>query len=157
MRKSREVSKMQNILQKYKPKTFAETLYQDSRLDPIKSAIANNLSPTVITLISRFGMGKSVIDDLIGRATLCENRQQGSFEPCGVCDVCTGVKWMHSLLSLDCTRMTIEQHRAAYDRLHVVPLNRRWVMSFDEFQRATPQASDLALLEVEKSREATFV
>jgi DNA polymerase III gamma/tau subunit len=48
------------------------------------------MTPGAMWLTGPPGSGKSTLARLIAAATLCPNRKQGEYEPCGECDVCKG-------------------------------------------------------------------
>lgn len=149
---------MINFLIKYTPRTFAELLYNDEKIDVIKSAIANEMYPLVILITAEFGLGKTVLAHLMAKSLLCENRKEGAWEPCCKCNSCSDPNYnFHSYVEIDCTRSPIEYHKRVYEYLNIYPLGKLWVLYFDEWQRAIPQAMDLALKEIEKNRRIAFI
>ena len=75
-------------LDSIRPKFFADFVGSQNVVSRVTKLIAKNLFPTVFLVLGPTGVGKTTLCRMIARALLCENRQQGDFEPCGVCRVC---------------------------------------------------------------------
>ena len=78
-----------NVLgNKHRPLNFDSYVGQLGITNYIKSIIQHNRHPSGIVISGNSGVGKTSLAKLYMRATLCENREENSFEPCGICDIC---------------------------------------------------------------------
>lgn len=75
------------IANRYRPKTFAEVVGQESEVEVLKRIVTGNWRPNALMITGPFGTGKTTSARLIARALLCESRIDG-VEPCGVCESC---------------------------------------------------------------------
>lgn len=82
-----------NLPNQYRPKKFSDYVGQKQYVQSIKDLIANNRHHLAkcIWLTGPSGTGKSSLALLYARATLCVNRGEGEYEPCGRCNICLGV------------------------------------------------------------------
>lgn len=71
-----------------RPNNFNNYLSQNGSVNYIKSVIENNNHPNGIIINGLPGVGKTTLAQLYTRATLCENRKEGSSKLCGKCNVC---------------------------------------------------------------------
>lgn len=84
---------LDNLPNQFRPKKFSDYVGQDQYTGSIKDLISKNMHHLAkcIWLTGPSGTGKSSLALLYARATLCLNRQEGEYEPCGECSICSGV------------------------------------------------------------------
>lgn len=79
------------LYNQFRPRKFEDYISKDTgAAEYIKAVIKSNLHPSAALLSGMPGSGKSVLAQLYARATLCPNRAEGTYEPCGECEVCLG-------------------------------------------------------------------
>ena len=146
------------LANEYRPNFFHEFVSQGigSPVDVIKSIISKNLHSQIgnSIMLGPSGSGKSSLARLYAMATLCHNRQEGEYEPCGYCPVCLGEDtsnishftihnstsaWepIRNLVDLSKQNPTISKEGLRSDQF------RRFII-LDEIQNASPEL--LALL-----------
>lgn len=81
-----------NLANQYRPRNFKDYIGQEHYVNSIQDLIRHNRHHLAkcIWLTGPSGTGKSTLALLYARATLCLNRKEGEFEPCGTCDICLG-------------------------------------------------------------------
>jgi DNA polymerase III gamma/tau subunit len=72
-----------------RPKLFKDYIGQLGAVSYLTSAIKHNKHSNGVLLTGNPGTGKSSLAYLYTRATLCENRKEGEFEPCNNCASCS--------------------------------------------------------------------
>ena len=78
-----------SIANKERPNQFKDYVAQFGAVNYIKSVIKDNSHPDGIILSGQPGSGKTTLASLYVKGTLCLNRQEGEYEPCGECSNCT--------------------------------------------------------------------
>lgn len=71
-----------------RPGTFSEYVGQKGAVGYSTSVIKSGAHPSGLMISGMPGTGKTTLAHLYVKATLCENREPGSYEPCGECDSC---------------------------------------------------------------------
>ena len=71
-----------------RPLKFGDFVGQEGPTNYLKAVIKSNNHPNGIVLSGNPGTGKTSLAELYVRGTLCENRKEDEFEPCGHCDSC---------------------------------------------------------------------
>lgn len=79
---------MGTLANEYRPSTFSEYIGQESCINYLTSAIKYNKHSNGLLITGTPGSGKSTAAFLYAKATLCENRLEGEYEPCNKCDSC---------------------------------------------------------------------
>lgn len=77
-----------NIANQHSPKLFSEYIGQTGVVKYITAIIKSNKHPSGILISGNPGVGKSRLAHLYVKATLCENRLEGEYEPCNNCSSC---------------------------------------------------------------------
>ena len=79
---------MTELANQLRPKTFSSYVGQEGDANYLKSVIKSNSHPTGIVFTGSPGTGKTTLAKIYVKATLCENRLEGEFEPCNKCESC---------------------------------------------------------------------
>ena len=87
----------EKLANEHRPKFFRDFITNDeydlgSPANILRETIKKNYHSVLgnIALLGPSGCGKSSLSKLHSRATLCYNRLEGDYEPCGECPVCLG-------------------------------------------------------------------
>jgi DNA polymerase III subunit gamma/tau len=78
----------ETLYRKYRPQTFADVAEQEHVLRTITKQLATNTVAHAYLFSGPRGVGKTTIARLLAKALNCENRADGSFEPCNTCSAC---------------------------------------------------------------------
>ena len=71
-----------------RPKLFSDYAGQKGAIGYTTSVIKSGLHPSGLLISGMPGTGKTTLAHLYVKATLCEERPEGEYEPCGKCDSC---------------------------------------------------------------------
>ena len=77
-----------NLANTHRPVYFSEYKSQNSAVRYLSSIIRDNKHPNGILISGLPGTGKTSLAHLYVKATLCENREENTYEPCGECASC---------------------------------------------------------------------
>jgi len=80
---------MPTIYRKYRPQTFADIAGQEHITKTIASEIASGKIAHAYLFSGPRGVGKTTLARLIAKSLNCQNRAEGTFEPCNTCSSCT--------------------------------------------------------------------
>jgi DNA polymerase III gamma/tau subunit len=148
-----EYNLAEKLANEHRPKFFKDYVGQGNGIggpvDVIKNIISKNLHSQVgnLGIFGSSGTGKSSLSMLYSKATLCYNRLEGEFEPCGYCPVCLGEDVSNN------THYTITNSSDAWQPLrNLIELSRqspinitnksdrlRRIITIDEIENASPE------------------
>jgi DNA polymerase III gamma/tau subunit len=77
-----------SIANEKRPSTFKEYIGQKGAVGYCTSVIKSGAHPNGLLISGVPGLGKTSLAHLYVKATLCETRKEGEYEPCGECDCC---------------------------------------------------------------------
>lgn len=80
----------QALYRKYRPKNFDEVVGQEQVTLTLKNEIAMGRIGHAYLFTGSRGTGKTSCSKIIAKAVNCPNQSDGN--PCGVCDICTGIE-----------------------------------------------------------------
>lgn len=78
---------MDNLYNKYRPKTFEDVLGQNV-IKILQAQVANNTHLPTYIFSGPSGTGKTTIARIMAMALLCQKRKDGEYDPCGTCLSC---------------------------------------------------------------------
>lgn len=96
-----------SLYQKYRPKTFAELVNQNHIKITLQNEIAQNKVGHSYLLYGPRAVGKTTTARLLAKAVNCENRKEGTSEPCNECASC---KEINSERSMDIIEIDAASH-----------------------------------------------
>ena len=136
------------LVQRYRPKFFRDVVGADIPVRVLKEmAKKPSLAPRSVILYGEYGLGKTSLAHIFGRAVNCEQRKG---EPCGICEHCVGVEagTIPLRLCFDSAVVgNVDSIRSIRDNLtYSYPSGYR-VIIFDEVHLSS-QAAQSALLDV---------
>lgn len=147
----------EKLANEHRPKFFHEFVSQGkgSPVDVVKKIISKNLHSQIGNLgyFGTSGCGKSSLSKLYSKATLCYNRPEGEYEPCGECEVCQAVERNEDTPNI--SQFTIKNSTSAWDPIRTLiqksnqlPVvtkeglredQYRRILIIDEIQNASPE------------------
>jgi len=81
---------IRNFAMEFKPKKFCDLIGNQEVISVVKEWISSNNIPPAILITGEMGAGKSLLAELLTRASICLNRKPDEIEPCGSCAPCRG-------------------------------------------------------------------
>lgn len=110
---------------KFEPKRWEDIELPSAEKNAAKNWIRFNELPRYINIFGPSGTGKTSLAKLIIQSKFCKNREPGTFDPCGQCEVCThdpsefsalaGVHWISPAPSDGLT-----EHKAATEAIQTL-------------------------------------
>lgn len=145
---------MSNLANEMRPMNFDDYVSQKGATNYIKSVIKSNQHPAGIIITGLPGTGKTTLANLYARATLCENRLESEYNPCGECDSCKKELGKDSHPNVTLYRITeasvfkeavsdlisISKQAPALTHDNIREDNHRRIIIIDELQNATRQS-----------------
>jgi len=141
-----------NLANEMRPVNFEDYISQKGATNYIKSVIKSNQHPSGIILTGKPGWGKTTLANLYAKGTLCENRKEGDYNPCGKCDSClTSIENHPNITSYRITEasvfkeavgdlISISKQAPAITHDNLRDDNIRRIIIIDELQNATRQS-----------------
>ncbi len=79
------------LYRKYRPQTFAQIVVQNATKETLTHAIESNRVVHSYLFAGPRGTGKTTMARVFAKALNCENREEGSHEPCNTCTTCNAI------------------------------------------------------------------
>ena len=145
------------LARKYRPQTFADLIGQETLVQILTNAIITNRIANAYLLTGVRGVGKTTTARLIAMSLNCENRKEGSCEPCGNCDSCKSIRSDHNLdvIEMDAASKTgVDDVREIIDNVKYKPVNSLFkIFIIDEVHMLSKSAFNALLKTLEEPPE----
>ena len=145
------------LARKYRPQTFADLIGQETLVQILTNAITTNRIANAYLLTGVRGVGKTTTARLIAMSLNCENRKEGSCEPCGNCDSCKSIRSDHNLdvIEMDAASKTgVDDVREIIDNVKYKPVNSLFkIFIIDEVHMLSKSAFNALLKTLEEPPE----
>ncbi len=145
------------LARKYRPQIFADLIGQETLVQILTNAIITNRIANAYLLTGVRGVGKTTTARLIAMSLNCENRKEGSCEPCGNCDSCKSIRSDHNLdvIEMDAASKTgVDDVREIIDNVKYKPVNSLFkIFIIDEVHMLSKSAFNALLKTLEEPPE----
>ena len=142
------------LYRKYRPQTFAEIINQEHIVQTLTNAVSSGMISHAYLFSGQRGTGKTTIARLLAKAVNCENRKEGTAEPCNKCSSCLEIMEGKSmdLIEIDAaSHRGIDEIRELKDGIRFVPTKSKYkVFIIDEAHQLTKEAANALLKTLEE-------
>jgi len=142
------------LYRKYRPKTFSEVIGQEHIVKVLTNALSSDETSHAYLFSGPRGSGKTTIARLLAKALNCENRKDGTAEPCNQCQSCLEINQGKSidLIEIDAaSNRGIDEIRELRDGIRFAPVKSKYkVFVIDEAHQLTEAASNALLKTLEE-------
>lgn len=142
------------LYKKYRPRTWDDIIGQEATVKSLVTSIKENKLPTAFLFSGPRGCGKTTAALLLAKSLNCLQLQDG-YNPCGHCDVCTGIDNHNQIgvtyfsaaqiKGVDEVREIVQQARMS------VPIKKQ-VFIIDEIHSLSSKAFDALLIPIEEEK-----
>ena len=143
------------IYRAYRPKFFRDVIGQEKITDTLKNEVATGRIAHSYLFTGSRGTGKTTCAKILSKAINCPDMKDG--EPCGVCDICTGIDdgTILDVCEIDAaSNSSVEDVRALREEAFYTPVRTKYkVYILDECHRLSPNAFDALLKIMEEPPE----
>ncbi|MFH1714260.1 MAG: DNA polymerase III subunit gamma/tau, partial [Candidatus Nealsonbacteria bacterium] len=142
------------LYRKYRPKTFSEIVGQEHVVQTLTNALSLGLISHAYLFSGPRGSGKTTIARLLAKSLNCQNRKEGSFEPCNKCDSCLEIMENRSmdLIEIDAaSHRGIDEMKELIEGIKFSPSKSKYkVFIIDESHQLTKEAANALLKTLEE-------
>ncbi len=142
------------LYRKYRPKTFSEIIGQEHVVQTLTNAISSGMISHAYLFGGPRGCGKTTIARLLAKAINCENRKEGTAEPCNQCSSCLNINQGRTLdlVEIDAASQGgIDGVRELRDGIKFTPTKLKYkVFIIDECHQLTKDAANALLKTLEE-------
>ena len=142
------------LYRKYRPQNFAEIIGQEHVVKTLTNAISSGRISHAYLFAGPRGLGKTSIARLLAKAVNCQNRKEGTAEPCNKCSSCLEIMGNRSmdLIEIDAaSHRGIDDIRELRDGIRFVPTKSKYkVFIIDESHQLTREAFNALLKTLEE-------
>jgi len=152
-----------SLAELHRPSSWSDFIGNRIYVEALQYKIAKNNPVRGIWIDGPPGSGKTSLVNLWTKSTLCLNREANDYNPCGVCDICTGKD------KLNIYEYNVTDATEAKDRINNLIVEsysqpypsksksgtRRKVIIINEFQNASTAAQGLILPAIEQAPTTT--
>jgi len=144
----------QPLHHKYRPQTFADLVGQSAIAQTLSNAINHQRIAPAYLFSGPRGTGKTSSARILAKSLNCQNREQPTANPCGVCDACRAINQSSALdvIEIDAASNTGVDHiRELIERSSFAPVQCRYKLYIiDECQMLSTQAFNALLKTLEE-------
>jgi len=142
------------LYRKYRPQIFAEVIGQEHVVKTLTNAISSGIISHAYLFSGPRGSGKTTIARLLAKALNCENRKEGTAEPCNKCSSCLEIAENRAidLIEIDAaSHRGIDEIRELKDGIQFAPTKSKYkVFIIDESHQLTKEAANALLKTLEE-------
>lgn len=142
------------LYRKYRPQKFADVYGQADIKLTLENEIKNNKLAHAYLFCGMRGVGKTTLARILAKAVNCENRKEGTSEPCDKCESCTAISSGRSLdlLEIDAaSNRRIDDIREVRDKVPYGTAGSKYkVVIVDEVHMLTTEAFNALLKTLEE-------
>ena len=142
------------LYRKYRPQNFAEIIGQEHVVKTLTNAISSGRISHAYLFAGPRGLGKTSIARLLAKAVNCQNRKEGTAEPCNKCSSCLEIMGNRSmdLIEIDAaSHRGIDDIRELRDSIRFVPTKSKYkVFILDEAHQLSRDAVNALLKTLEE-------
>ena len=142
------------LYRKYRPQNFFDIVGQEHIVKTIANAISAGMVSHAYLFCGPRGTGKTTLARLLAKSVNCENRKEGTFEPCNKCSSCVEITEGRAidLIEIDAaSHGGIDGMRELKDGIRFGPTKSKYkIFIIDESHQLTKEASNALLKTLEE-------
>jgi DNA polymerase-3 subunit gamma/tau len=142
------------LYRKYRPKRFSEVVNQEHIVKTLTNAVSSGLISHAYLFSGPRGTGKTTLARLLAKAVNCQNRKEGTFEPCNKCSSCVEIMENRAidLIEIDAaSHRGIDEIRDLKEGIKFAPTKSKYkVFIIDESHQLTKEAANALLKTLEE-------
>jgi DNA polymerase III subunit gamma/tau len=142
------------LYRKYRPKTFGEIIGQEHVVQTLTNAISSGMVSHAYLFSGPRGSGKTTMARLLAKALNCQNKKEGSAEPCNNCSSCIEINEGRSidLMEIDAaSNRGIDDIRELREGIRFSPAKSKYkIFIVDEAHQLSKDAANALLKTLEE-------
>jgi len=142
------------LYRKYRPQIFAEMIGQEHVVKTLTNALSSGLISHAYLFTGPRGSGKTTVARLFAKALNCQNKKEGTFEPCNKCTSCLEIMENRSidLIEIDAaSHRGIDEMKELIEGIKFAPTKSKYkIFIIDESHQLTKEASNALLKTLEE-------
>lgn len=142
------------LYRKYRPQKFSEVVGQEHVVQTLTNAISSGMISHAYLFGGPRGCGKTSVARILAKAVNCQNRKEGTAEPCNKCSSCLEMMAGRALdlIEIDAaSHRGIDEIRELKDGIKFAPAKSKYkVFIIDESHQLTKEAANALLKTLEE-------